>query len=76
MTCHCPATGLQNATQLCPLPLTLPLQASHLYPHIATRDAAECVNATWLRTLNEGIYKFRWGLPLRCACWARCACRG
>ena len=70
MTCQCPATALKNgtATQLWPLPLPLSLQASHLYPHIATRDAAEGVNATWLRTLNEGNYKFRWGLPLRCAC--------
>lgn len=29
-----------------------------LYPHIAERDAAEGVNATWLKTLNEANYRF------------------
>lgn len=33
-------------------------KAQYLYPHIASRDAEEGVNATWLRGLNEAAYRF------------------
>lgn len=41
------------------------MQAQRVYPHIAAQDAAEGVNAAWLRTLNEAAYGFRRaaGLP-------------
>jgi hypothetical protein len=35
-------------------------QASRLYPHIAQRDGEECVNAAWLKTINDANYRFRW----------------
>ena len=34
-------------------------QAANVYPHMAARDAAECVNALWVRTLhNDPNFRF------------------
>ena len=49
---------------MCVPPLTRPstpgkrLQAQHLYPHIASRDAREQVFAYWVRSLNERNFHF------------------
>jgi hypothetical protein len=52
--------GGRDTAAVLPAPLTCPLlQYKRLYPHIAERDAAEGVNATWLKTLNEANYRFR-----------------